>query len=1020
MPKQPTPPLHLYPQPPLAPTDGIGPGVGMAFVRAYFPRVQQSLRIATAYFSFKGYRMAWSSLPVGRRVQLQILVGKRDGYELQHTVLEDLRAELVRGVKLGSLYDAVVDLYQRMKAGELTIRDARQMERPFHCKFYLSDAASVFHGSANFSANGLQGQAEQLTYSTDQQVVADWTAWFEKVAAGALDLEVELRQLLADWLAMARPFHVYLRALDWLLSPTRELNLATGAHAPVPYQRALAAWAARQLVAYRGAVLLVSTGLGKTVIEAEAVGQLWRAGLLERVLVLAPPSVQEAWDKQLKGRGLQAGRHQVQFGIKLLFRQNTAPKGQAAKLLEELQNAGPTTLILIDEAHEYRNQQQATQNKLPNNTKKRQPESSGSLVFDRLTPALNAGAQVLLLTGSAYGTNRLNLSSLLRLLPPTAPPAPAATDSPPLALEPTPTGPQQWDANSPAAFGNLPVVTVFTYPHALYLTQQAQALLNDAEAPAGNKYPYLPFAHGPGYLPLGLYSTQLYYEPPGWTEIVAVFDGGCFAQQYPITTEGYSDDLGPLIGKTDSFHNQALAAWLSSPAALYDALAHNLATEGPETNQANLFPLPVPEASTPVAEKAEQLSIWEVDASAAEAADKKATRKGKKLVGGSYKKAFRLGREERHKQLAPIQQMLAASDLEDPKLIALRKLISELCVNTKGQAIIFVRQRLTAHYLHQRLTAAFKVVRLKVGCMVDKHGMLKSAAERQRIREEFAPLAHGLAGPARYKVLVCTDADSLGVNLQDADNVINYDWPDSADGLIQRLGRVLRPAPYAERTPHMYTFVPECLRPPQALLPTSRTIKDIARQYNRLLRRHLASTELNGFPVLGTDDDPRIALNVKVDAEALSRKLDETTHGLSTATNSWALHIETLEKCRAILNQLPTTVLHSARLWPETFPRVVVLVLGPMGAVPIVYDIETDQVQKMHDLPVLNLLRADAPEEPAGVNLPRIMRYADLATKRWCEEQKSHVKPNSLQRLAAMYLHPAHQAEDFDYLLKTA
>lgn len=985
----------------------------MAFVKAYFPRIQKLLRIATAYFSLKGYRMALPYLPTERRVQLRILVGKRDGYLVERTVLEDLRAELERGVKLASLYEAVFDLYQRMRAGELTIGDARQMERPFHCKFYLSDATSVFHGSANFSGNGLQDQAEQLTYSTDKKLLEDWTEWFEEVAAGATDLQAELRKLLADWLEMATPFQIYLRALELLLAPTRELNHKAGAHTPVPYQRALAAWAVRQLVAHRGAVLVVATGLGKTVIGAEAVGQLWRAGHIDRVLVLAPPPVHDSWEKQLKGRGLQDPQHYVQFGIKALFRVNPAPRGQAARLLTELEQAGPTTLLLIDEAHEYRNQQQATQAKLHNKAKKRNQNSSGSLVFDRLLPALAAGAHVLLLTGSAYGTSRLNLSSLLRLLPPTAPEMPPN----PIQLLPAdPTGPQPWVAMGAAEFGNLPVVAVFTYPHALYLTLQQQPLLPSAGSEEATS-PYLPFAHGPGYLPLGINSTTLYYAPPCWEEIQSVFDRGCFAQQRPITTEGYTDETGPLIGKTDVLAKQGLAAWLSSPAALIAAIRYNLATADSERSQMGLAfsESDLHHVATAQPSKG-QLLLWAEQTPPPLLNGSAGGKKTKKKSGVSYGTPLRMMQEERERQLAPILALLTAPDLLDAKLDALCRLLHELCVISKGQAIIFVRQHLTAVYLEQKLRAVFKS-RPRIACMVDVQGGLKSAAERLRIREKFAPLAHDLEGRAYYHILICTDADSLGVNLQDASNVVNYDWPNSADGLVQRLGRILRPAPYAGRVPQVFTFAPECLRPPREATVTSRIVRSITHQYDRLLRRHAASAQLLGFPVLGTDDASHIPLNTGVDATALADKLSETTMGLSTAANNWVPHIETLEKHRAMLSQLPVKAMHTARLWPENYPRIVVLLHYEKGTATVVYDLATDLLHKtLPDLTILNLLRAEPDEEAAGVNLPRIMHYADIATKRWCERE--NIKPNRIKRLAALYLHPAHQAEDFDYLLK--
>jgi hypothetical protein len=681
VPKQATPPLHLHPLPPLAPVDGIGPGVGLAFVRAYFPLVQGSLRIATAYFSLKGYTMAFTYLPQGARVRLKILVGKRDGYQVERTVLEDLRAELRQGVKLATLYEAVADLYRRMEAGELTICDARQMERPFHCKFYLIDAAGVFHGSANFSLNGLKGQAEQLTYSTDTNRVADWTAWFEKVAAGATDLHAELRKLLAEWLKMATPFQVYLRALELLLTPMRELNHKAGAHSPVPYQRTLAAWAERQLIAHKGAILVVATGLGKTIIGAETVGQLWRAGRIERVLVLAPPLVHKTWSNELKGRGLQKGRHYEQFGLKALFRAEPVPGGQTARLLEELNQANSGTLILVDEAHEYRNQQQATQAKLLNKTKRRDKASSGSLVFDRLKSALAAGAQVLLLTGSAYGTSRLNLSSLLRLLPPTAPIAPAA-EATELELQITvPTEPPYWTASTPADFGLLPVVAVFTYPHALYLARLEQPGATSAPGEISQP-PFLPFAHVPGYLPLGIHSEPVYYSPPHWQEILTAFDRGCFAQEVPITTEGYTDETGPIIGKTDVVNKQALAAWLSSPAALRETIEHNLATVGPALTKQGTLPLlfnlddsTSAQTATPTPNVSRQLPLWEADEVPATTQKQRNSKTSKRPKNASYNTNLRLTQEERQRQLAPIQALLQAGIEEDPKFKVLYEVV---------------------------------------------------------------------------------------------------------------------------------------------------------------------------------------------------------------------------------------------------------------------------------------------------------------------------------------------------------
>ena len=113
-----------------------------------------------------------------------------------------------------------------------------------------------------------------------------------------------------------------------------------------------------------------------------------------------------------------------------------------------------------------------------------------------------------------------------------------------------------------------------------------------------------------------------------------------------------------------------------------------------------------------------------------------------------------MAREERERQLGPILTKLTAAELVDAKLAALCKLLHDLCVIGQGQAIVFVRQHLTAVYLEQKLRAVFKSRSgPRVACMVDSQGGLKSAAERLNIREQFAPLAHNLAGPAYYHIL---------------------------------------------------------------------------------------------------------------------------------------------------------------------------------------------------------------------------------------------------------------------------
>ena len=85
------------------------------------------------------------------------------------------------------------------------------------------------------------------------------------------------------------------------------------------------------------------------------------------------------------------------------------------------------------------------------------------------------------------------------------------------------------------------------------------------------------------------------------------------------------------------------------------------------------------------------------------------------------------------------------------------------------------------------------------------------------MRCRFSPVSNGYEpSPDSPDVLICTDADGVGVNLQDASVVVNYDLPHGANGLIQRLGRVLRPSPTPGRTLTVLSLVPRVALDPSS------------------------------------------------------------------------------------------------------------------------------------------------------------------------------------------------------------
>jgi superfamily II DNA or RNA helicase len=831
--------------------------------------VQHILRVATAYFSIKGYNLGRKHL--AQSVQLHILVGRQEGEHVYKAVLEEIRRELRQSDM--DLYDAVVDLVERMRAGRFRIRDAREMERPFHCKFYICDDVALWHGSANFSTNGLQEQAEQVEASHDAEHIQRWANWYDEVARDARDLLAEIRDELEKWLAMADPFDVYLKTLLLLFGlPDGSYQQTT--HLPVYYQQAIVAWALRQLDGCGGALVVVATGLGKTVIGTEIAARLYATREVERVVLIAPNTVHTAWKVQLEGRRVLA----KVFGSRTLFRDRSGiPHHQTYGLDEQLDQAGADTLILIDEAHAYRNQLLARSAK------------GQSRVLARLGSATLQGARIVLLTASAYGTNIQNLNSLLYLLPHRCPNALGE--------------PGAWQVSTHHEFIGLPHVCVLGVPHVMEMVRQR----GDVD---GYGRPFIPFANGRHYLPRLLRSERVLYTLPLWSELRDAFDGRCFDQARKVPTLRYDDELGECKSVTDTVYNVALDSWLSSPPALRHSIEQNLATRG-GTSQISLDFDQAPVVWVE-AEGAIQQELWtEPNQSVPPLRRSSPPKRSARSKG--YRTLMCQDAKTRRERLDVLQQRLRRrTGVKDDKLQKLVYLVHARRLDKGAKVIIFVEMYPTALYLETELRRMFGE-RLRVACTVrkgkDSPG-LKRAQERAQLLRQFSPCSHGYLPQHEYDILICTDADGVGVNLQDADTVVNYDMLRGADVLVQRLGRIIRPTADPDRLLRVYTFVPSCVDEVDASAEVQGRIRE---RYGRLVRRHEKSSEILGASVLVHDESEDISLDGDVKIEELLRHFDVL--GDMEGEVSLATHLAVLEQYRTRAESLRYTV-HSARYSP--------------------------------------------------------------------------------------------------------
>ncbi|UOR07408.1 DEAD/DEAH box helicase family protein [Hymenobacter aerilatus] len=911
---------------------GAGPGVGMRFVKEYFPQTQQVLRIATAYFTLRGYKLGREF--VAPIAQLHILVGRSEEKHAYEAVIDEIEAEL--GQCDTDLMAAVTDLLQRIRTGRFFIREARSMQVPFHCKIYLIDEQLVWHGSCNYTYKGLCVSAEQVSVSYDKPQVQAWISWYDQVATQAHNLLRELEKRLDQWQLLATPFDAYLKML-LLLDHLPELPKHNGAFAPAFYQRGVIARALRQEQDFGGSLIVAATGLGKTIIGAEIAGRLQVQGRIRQTILIAPTGVLPEWEQQLDGRDVRY-KH---FTPQVVFRKaSEQERGQVHHLDKVLRQADQHTLLLIDEAHFYRNQL------LVDVSAKRD-----SRVYNRLLPLVAAGARVVLLTATVYGTSYQNLNSLLHLLPH----SPDESTGHPLPRS----------VRSHQQFLALPVTTVLGLPHVLKLARNRGDVDNQGRT-------FIQFEHERRYLPRFMRLRTVSYQLLMLPEMERAAESRCFDQQFKVR-HLYSDDatLQHRVGLTDAVYNTTIGSWLSSPAAASLSLIKNLGSRD-ATGQRGT------------------------------ATDNKKRRREPK----AFETPLWLASDTRQQHLAPLLTALQQlSTPADDKYQAVARIVERHCVVERGKVLLFVNRLSTAIYLKKAFEQQFTM--LRIGCTVEEaRGVARLASPEQRrtILTDFSPKSHHQMGRDKYEVLLCTDADGVGVNLQDCATVVNYDPPSGADVLFQRVGRILRMTTDPTREVHVYTLAPSLLTENGNRSRVAHTVREL---FERITQRHEKSRSITGAAVYAPGAQTDIQLDGDIDAADFVQQDELLTDIGGLGAKSALTHTATLERYRSQAVTLPSFLL-SACTYSSAQPRVIVLIQHGTSYRLICYNCKKQQLETQHqDWELLDWVRSEPTACKAPVAADQVEYEANQAVKRWAIEQQIEI--GEVIKRCAIYLLPARQ-----------
>ncbi|MBO6027312.1 MAG: helicase [Bacteroidales bacterium] len=339
-----------------------------------------SLDVLVGYFYFSGYKLISEQL-INKYVRILV------GLDIDHNITKHIREiDMLSDYHKSRLqlkeefYDHFTQLfnetdfldsqpklesfklfYNKIKEGSLEIR---KTDEPCHAKMYIfdyrdeiseagEDPGSVITGSSNLSYEGLVGRVEINARFNDKGSYTDAKTIFNELWDKAIVIadkehvgDFDTKIIDRIWYEkLYAPYKMYLRVLKeyFTIPPTENLltpyDITEGKFSNLKYQTDAVQMAINAIRNHNGVIVADVVGLGKSII-ASTVARNMRL----RVLVICPPHLEDQWKGYRDDFGFTAS----------IF--TSGKMEEALNYYERIVKPNEQYLIVVDEAHRYRNE----------------------------------------------------------------------------------------------------------------------------------------------------------------------------------------------------------------------------------------------------------------------------------------------------------------------------------------------------------------------------------------------------------------------------------------------------------------------------------------------------------------------------------------------------------------------------------------------------------------------------------------------------------------------------------------
>ncbi len=336
----------------------------------------EKVKFLVGYFYFSGIKGMYENLEdkdmrilvgmevehgLGKKIKQFHIISEQEGYQSNNLIREAYNTSLKNLINETDYFDneqqreALILFFKKIQNGTLEIRKTRE---PNHAKMYIFESreelrdafpGAVITGSSNLTAAGMKNRFEINTIFRDNSTIEEANHIFNQLWNDAVpivnknDSDDFYNEVIKKvWVEkLPKPYIVFIRVLDEYFPEDKEeiklpASITDDKFINLQYQIEAIKRAMKIIERHNGVIIADVVGLGKSII-----GSAVAHNLRVKTIIISPPHLIDQWEE-----------YRLEFDVNA----KVYSSGKIEDAYNDFFHDEKEKLIIIDEAHKYRNE----------------------------------------------------------------------------------------------------------------------------------------------------------------------------------------------------------------------------------------------------------------------------------------------------------------------------------------------------------------------------------------------------------------------------------------------------------------------------------------------------------------------------------------------------------------------------------------------------------------------------------------------------------------------------------------